>query len=170
MTNLNLEFEASGVFPFLKGSFQTLRPTHFLESKVIPSGLMRAAIVQVETPLWKPFLYATRVIQITEFSSVTTGDPLTYFFLRGFRQVAEAPIERISEISAHSNTFRHVPPGRFSWPVLMHAGDQNPELFWKVAMVIISVLGDLSRIVQYEPPKIHPDSFKHLVFSSNDSE
>ena len=51
MINLSSEFSDPEVFFFLQRSFKKLHPTHLLESKNLPSGLMRAEIVQVETPI-----------------------------------------------------------------------------------------------------------------------
>jgi len=172
MINLSSEFLYSEVFPFLKKSFQTLHPIHWRERCILPSGLMQSEIVRVEIPIWVPMIwYAHRIIEITELSSLATGQPLTYFYLRGFRKTPKTPVERMSEISVHCSTFINAPPGRFSWPILIQAPDQHPDQHFKsVAMVVTSVLRDLGRILKCEPPEIPPDAIKRFTFSANGSE
>ena len=172
MINLNSEFLDSEVFSFLKRSFQTLHPIHWWERRILPSGLMQSEIVRVETPIWVPLIwYAQRVVEITELSSVATRQPLTYFYRRWFLRKPKAPMERTSEISVHCSTFQNAPPGRFSWPVLIQIPDQNPEQhLHHIAMVVTSVLRDLGRILECDPPEIHHESIKRFTFSANGSE
>ncbi len=171
MMNLNSEFLDSEVFSFLSRSFQSLHPIYWWERKNFPSGLMRWEVVQAEIPIWIPIIwYSRKVIRITELSSVATGEALTYFYLRGFRKTPEAPIERGSEISVHGSAFKNSPPGRFSWPVLMRNLEQREHYSKNIAMVITSVLYDISRVLKCSSPEVLPSAIMRFTFSVADSE